>query len=59
VTRTTFAFDWQAAQIEYAALVEAAGGETGEIGEEDTDPAGRSRIDGAAPRSQSGGQRLQ
>jgi prepilin-type N-terminal cleavage/methylation domain-containing protein len=61
VTRTTFAFDWQAAQIEYAALFEAAGGETGEIGEEDTDPAGREpEIDGAAPlEPQSGGQPFQ
>ncbi len=58
VTRTTFAFDWQAAQIEYAALFEAAGGATAE---EETDPDGRApEIDGAAPLDpQQGGQQLQ
>ena len=58
VTRTTFAFDWQAAQIEYAALFEAAGGGTGETGEDDADPDGREpEIDGAAPLDpQQGGQ---
>lgn len=43
VTRTTFAFDWQAAQLEFAALFEAAGGGT-------TGPDGQEpEIDGAAP----------
>jgi len=51
VTRTTFAFDWQAAQIEYAALFEAAGGDAVAAGtgdEEDADPDGREAgVDGA------------
>ena len=44
VTRTTFAFDWQAAQLEYAALFTAEGGagDAGKTGDdEDTDPDGR------------------
>jgi len=34
VTRTTFAFDWQAAQVEYEALFAAAGGGAGAADEE-------------------------
>lgn len=59
VTRTTFAFDWQAAQIEYAALFEAAGGDAGDAGtgdDEDADPDGREDgLGGAQPLSPEGG----
>lgn len=51
VTRATFAFDWQAAQLEYAALFEAAGGAGGAAGtgdDADADPDGRDQeLDGA------------
>ncbi len=45
LTRTTFAFDWQAAKIEYAALFEGAGGagEAGAGNDADEDADGRER----------------
>jgi hypothetical protein len=61
VTRTTFAFDWQAAKIEYATLFEAAGGaeDAGGTGaDKSTDPDGRKPALGGAQglSPQSGGQ---
>lgn len=56
VTRTTFAFDWQAAQIEYQALFAAAGGgdaAAGEDAEGDTDEDGEGP--GTPPRPPGGG----
>ncbi len=38
ITRTTFAFDWQAAEVEFAALFEAAGGAGEDAGDEDGKP---------------------
>lgn len=40
ITRTTFAFDWQAAEVEFSALFEAAGGAAAgeDAGQEDGDP---------------------
>jgi prepilin-type N-terminal cleavage/methylation domain-containing protein len=48
LTRTTFAFDWQAAKLEYAALFEAAGGAAGEDAEGDAEEAGDD--DGRTPQ---------
>ena len=39
ITRTTFAFDWEAAKIEFAPLFQAAGGAATNAGEEDKDGA--------------------
>lgn len=53
VTRTTFAFDWQAAQNEYAELFAAAGGgDAGAEGDEDENGGGN----GQTPRIPNGGQ---
>lgn len=46
LTRTTFAFDWQAAKVEYAALFEAAGGEAGA----DAEPEDAGDDDGRNPK---------
>lgn len=45
LTRTTFAFDWQAAKIEYAALFEGAGG----TGDADASSDADEDADGRAP----------
>ncbi len=57
LTRTTFAFDWQAAKIEYAALFEGAG-DTGDAGAEDDggeDPDGRAPVVPGIPDLPQGG----
>lgn len=51
VTRTTFAFDWQAAQVEYEALFAAAGGDAaGEEDGEGEDENGGGAGGGGTPR---------
>ncbi len=54
LTRTTFAFDWQAAQVEFAALFEAAGGAAGP-GEEGEDGDGREAGTPTLPGGDPGG----
>ncbi len=57
LTRTTFAFDWQAAKLEYAALFESAGGATdaGVDAEEAGDDDGRDEGTPTPPDPRSGG----
>lgn len=57
LTRTTFAFDWQAAKIEYAALFEGAGGAGDPTGEGDTgeDADGRAPVVPEIPDLPQGG----
>lgn len=58
LTRTTFAFDWQAAQIEFAALFEAAGGAGDVAGEEDADGDGREGDEPRSPAPPAGGPQI-